>query len=63
MGRVAPAGLLRAEYYWLLFLCFVLPILEAPKSIALGVLLILLLVRLIANLDKIANAELAGQGG
>lgn len=46
MTRPAPLGLLRAEYYWLLFLAFVLPILEAPKSIALVMLLILLLVRL-----------------
>ena len=48
MPQSAPQALVRAEYYILLLLCFVLPILEAPKNIALVLLLLLLLVRLLA---------------
>ena len=47
MTRSAPLGLLRAEFAILLTLCFVLPILEAPKSLALALLLIMLLLRLV----------------
>jgi hypothetical protein len=47
MTRSAPLGLLRAEFAILLALCFVLPILEAPKSLALALLLIMLLLRLV----------------